>query len=53
MCIYREQSGWGLVTIQVPQVSAPGSLLFIKFLNDLDLGISNYLGKFADDTEIG
>ena len=53
ICINGEKSEWGSVTSGVPQGSVLGPLLFIIYLNDLDVGITSNLAKFADDTKIG
>ena len=47
-----EESTWRDVPSSVVQGSVLGGLLFVIFINDIDVGIGSFFRKFANDTKI-
>ena len=52
VCIDGYSSTWRSVVSGVPQGSVIDPILFLIYINDLDLGVKNEILKFADDTKL-
>ena len=52
VCIDGTSSDWLRVLSGVPQGSVLGPILFLVYINDIDLVVENDILKFADDTKL-
>ena len=52
VCIDGESSDWAAVTSGVPQGSVLGPILFLIYINDIDVDLISTVRKFADDTKM-
>ena len=52
VCLKGSYSSWTRVWSGVPQGSVLGPVLFLIFINDIDMAVSSNVLKFADDTKL-